>query len=41
MTALRELLMPQAYLSVQIYADQQIHPTQVENAVRYRSVLMC
>lgn len=41
MTALPELLMPQAYLSVQIYADQQFHPTRVANAVQYRSVSMC
>ncbi len=38
MTALRESPMPQAYPSVQIYADQRFHyaPT-----VRYRPVLMC
>lgn len=41
MTALRELLMPQAYLSVQIYADQQFHPAQAANTVPYRPVLMC
>ncbi len=38
MTALRESLMPQAYPSVQIYADQRFHPAQ---AIQYRSVLMC